>query len=174
MTLITGFGPFGHVQENPSALLAAGSGLEHVVLDVSYQAAEEFVSGLDSSGFDQLLMLGVATGRKYLSLELFARNRRAGQDVHGHEGGGVEIEPGAPLLLESTLWTPEVASRAVETHLDRVQVSMDAGAYLCNYISYLALRKFPSKRVGFLHVVMPDAIALDEQKAILADLIGLL
>lgn len=165
-TLVTGFGPFRNVTENPSAKLAEGCGRPFQVLEVAYDAADAFLEGLSPEGFDTLLMLGVASGRSRLTPELFARNVRHGEaDVRGQTLPG-PIEEGQPLLLESTLWNAHLLAE-VEVGFG-LFASMDAGGYLCNYLSYRALRRFPSKRVGFLHVPPFDKVPQERQAEILA------
>lgn len=162
-TLVTGFGDFGTVTGNPSAVLAKACGRPYDVIEVAYRAADDFLSGLEAGSFDRLLMLGVAAGRDRLALELFARNMigRA-RDVRGNAPEGY-IEEGAPLLLESTLWTPEIASEIV-AYDPRTRMSWDAGTYLCNYLAYRALQRFPGKALGFLHVPGIERMPLDQQQ----------
>lgn len=169
-TLVTGFGSFGSVEDNPSAHLARECGRECEVLEVAYAAADAFLAGLDPARFDTLLMLGVAVSRSRMTPELFARNACDGTpDVRGVVHDPV-IEPGAPLLIESTLWNAHLLA-ALEVG-DDLHTSMDAGAYLCNYLSYRALRRFPTKRVGFLHVPPFERIPQARQAAVLADVLG--
>jgi len=163
-TLITGFGAFGVIAENPSAKLAELCGRPFHVLEVAYQAVDEFLSGLLPDSFDRLLMLGVAANRDRLTPELFARNMIGkARDVRGDAPIGY-IEVGAPLILESTLWTPEVASEIV-AYDPHTKLSMDGGDYLCNYIGYRALEKFPRNQVGFLHVAPIERLPLETQVA---------
>ena len=149
-TFVTGFGPFGSVTDNPSGRLAEGCGRPFEVLEVAYEAADAFLARLDPRSFDALLMLGVAVSRDRPTPELMARNWKGEvPDVRGKSLPG-PIEEGEPLLLEATLWEAGlVAELSVDPGLF---ASMDAGSYLCNYLSYRALRRFPEKRVGFLHV----------------------
>lgn len=168
--LVTGFGPFGAVTDNPSGRLAETSGRPFRVLEVAYEAADAFLEALDPESFDILLMLGVATDRSSLTPELFARNSRGGTpDVRGVSPEG-PIEEGQPLLIESTLWDPHLLA-ALEV-VDDLHTSLDAGSYLCNYLSYRALRRFPEKRVGFLHVPPFEKVSEERQKAILADVLS--
>ena len=165
-TFVTGFGAFKSIAENPSATLAESSGRPHTVLEVSYQAVDEFISSLCTDSFDRLLMIGVAAKRDRLTPELFARNMIGPDaDVRGYAPLGY-IEPMAPLLLESTLWTPEVLSEIV-IYDPHTKVSMDGGDYLCNYIGYRALAAFPEKRVGFLHIPTPEHLPMQEQQRVL-------
>ena len=168
-TLVTGFGPFGSVTDNPSGRLAEACGQPFEVLEVAYESADAFIQGLSPERFDTLLMLGVAVSRDRLTPELFARNWRGDTpDVRGKALPG-PIEEGEPLLIESTLWTPHLLA-GLEV-ADNLRTSLDAGSYLCNYLCYRALRHFPAKRVGFLHVPPFEKIAQERQKEILADVL---
>ncbi|RYG26913.1 hypothetical protein EON82_01475 [bacterium] len=165
-TLVTGFGPFLTVTDNPSQRLAEGSGRPFEVLEVSYAAADAFLASLDPERFDTLLMLGVAKGRELPTPELYARNWRGDTpDVQGKSLPG-PIEPSEPLLIESTLWDPHLLAD-LEVSLN-LHTSLDAGSYLCNYASYRALRMFPKKRIGFLHVPPFEKLPQDRQADLLA------
>jgi pyroglutamyl-peptidase len=167
--IVTGFGPFGSVRENPSATLARESGQLFEVLEVSYAAVDDFIASLDPETFGSLIMLGVASSRKTMSLELFARNYRRGTDVKGESSDGL-IDESAPLLQASTLWTADVASDLVVSEPKLLGTSLDAGAYLCNYIAFKALRRFPEKPVGFVHVPLPEVIPFERQAKVLTDI----
>lgn len=170
-TLLTGFGPFLEVTDNPSARVAAALGRPHQILEVSFAAVDTFLIQVDPSSFDRLIMLGVARGRTEITPELFARNQIGHtKDVNGNDRFG-PIEEGAPLLLEGTLWTPEIVANTFG-HRD-LHVSMNAGNYLCNYAYYRALRTHGQKRVGFLHIPDATAIPLQEQIATIDFLVGL-
>lgn len=169
-TFVTGFGPFGTVTDNPSGRLAEGCGRPFEVLEVAYDAADAFLARLDPEGFDTLLMLGVATARDRIMPELMARNWKGEvPDVRGKSLPG-PIEEGEPLLLESTLWNAHlVAGLSVSPGLF---ASMDAGNYLCNYLSYRAMRRFPERRVGFLHVPPFEKVPQEAQAATLAQILA--
>jgi pyroglutamyl-peptidase len=170
-TLVTGFGPFLNVTENPSARLAEAAGRPFHVLDVTYEGVERFVSSLELSSFDRLLMLGVATGRKHLCPEMFARNTYgAVADSQGSTRSGA-IREGAPLLLSSTLFVDEPLAELLANDA-RLQLSMDAGSYLCNFAYFKALDTYPQKQIGFLHVPLFDFVPFDDQLKSLTDLLG--
>jgi pyrrolidone-carboxylate peptidase len=164
-TLVTGYGPFGDIKENPSAKLAEGCGRPFRILEVAFEAADDFLANLDPSTFDRLLMIGVAAGRKHVTPEVYGRNQIGRvKDVQGIERFG-PIDPKGDLLLLSTLWTPEVLGDLL---LDpRLHASFDAGSYLCNFVTYRALSRFPEKAVGFLHVPKPEDMPLDIQAEVL-------
>lgn len=161
-TLVTGFGPFMEVTENPSAIIAASIDRPHRVLEVSYRVAEEFVFGLDEDSFDRLVLLGVASGRDRISLETLAHNLHGDAlDVRQAARAGPIVET-APPILASTLFTEDRLPTLVAGE-PGLQVSRDAGRYLCNFAYFLALRAFPAKRVGFIHVTPIDRIAIEDQ-----------
>jgi pyroglutamyl-peptidase len=170
-TLVTGFGPFLDVTDNPSAKLAEALDRPHKILEVSFQAAEDFLSGLDLGKFDRLLMIGVAQGRAHLCAELFARNSYGSvSDVLGNVRSGV-IEEGQPLLLESTLFSNEALAQVL---VDRphTRVSLDAGSYLCNFTYFKALTAIPQKQIGFLHVPPFEKVAFEEQMETVRDILS--
>lgn len=167
---MTGFGAFGTVADNPSARLAEGCGRNFAVMEVAYDYADAFLRALDPERFDVLLMLGVATTRDWMTPEMFARNWRGETpDVRGKAPAG-PIDPEEPLLIESTLWDAGLLAR-METSLD-LRTSLDAGSYLCNYASYRAIRRFPDKRVGFLHVPPFERMAEVRQAEVLANVLA--
>jgi len=164
--LIAGFGPFPGQRVNPAqAALAALarrraafalSGIElHTAAlpvehaDVSPRLFRLFVE----TAPDAVLLLGVAARRKYLSIERVARNRvtllRA--DAAKQVPWSREIVHGAPERFE----TPAPAERLAATARAKgvpAQISVDAGAYLCNEAFYLAL--LMDRRAVFVH--LPD------------------
>jgi pyroglutamyl-peptidase len=167
--LVTGFGPFGSVGENPSALLAESCGKPFQILEVSFEAVDDFLYGLDPSSFDRLLLMGVAGGADRFRIETVARNEIGPTpDVLGAVGGPGPIDPRLPFRLSASLWTaPELWFDCEDR-----QVSVDAGTYLCNYAFYRALSLFPGKPVGFLHVPTADKMPLERQQACLQEVIG--
>jgi pyroglutamyl-peptidase len=169
--LVTGFGPFGDVQENPSSILATGTGLEHEILEVSFDAVEGFLSGLNPDSFDALLCLGVSGRAEKMHLETLAKNWIGpAPDVLGAIHGPGPIDPKAPHQLGGTLW--RTAELLQET--EDWQQSVDAGSYLCNYIYFRALQRLPSMPVGFLHVPSFDKMSQDRQESALQRLIQIL
>lgn len=167
--LVTGYGPFGDVKENPSAWLAERSGAPFQVLDVTFEAADAFLEELDPDSFDALLMLGVAVGAKRMRFETVGRNAIGPvPDVSGAINGPGPIDPKASFQLGSTLWT----APGVTAGDDLTEVSHDAGDYLCNYILFRALQRFPDKHVGFLHVAVFDTIPAEEQLRVVQDVVG--
>jgi pyroglutamyl-peptidase len=167
--LVTGFGPFRDIVDNPSSKLAASCGASFKILDVAYAAVDETVSRLDPETFDVLLMLGVVAKRDRMCPEFFARNFIGKHpDVTGALRFG-SIDEQACLLLPTTLWdAAKVAEWTIELP---IHASYDAGNYLCNYVFFRALERFPKKKVGFLHVPSLEKVALERQVQVLATIL---
>ena len=178
-TLVTGFLPFGGFSVNPSMLLAQSCGRAFELLEVSYEAVDEWLDRIERAGapFDQLLMLGLRGDGTTFYLEQVARNEiGASPDVRGVVRGPSPIEPNDPPLLAGTLFTGAVGSVRLSTEHRAAEVasSDNAGCYLCNYLYYRALLRFPGKRVGFVHVPPLEVVPLDAQRERLGRLLNAL
>jgi pyroglutamyl-peptidase len=161
--LVTAFTSFGRFSVNPSALLAERLGVPFQLLEVSYVAADLFVASLDENDFDLAIHLGVAGNSSDFRLETVARNRLdAIPDVRGHIPMKLLIDDTAPAALNGTLWPAELLAHPPAS----VIPSDDAGGYLCNYLYFRILQRFPHKEIGFLHVPPLEKIGLDEQERI--------
>jgi len=169
--LITGFGPFLTIGENPSSVLARGSGCRNDVLEVSFKGVDTYIESLDPESFDTWLMLGVAGKAPKFRVELRAQNGIANiPDVLGEVHGPGPINPSGPHQLGTTLWhAPEWY---VETDLR--EPSVDAGEYLCNYLYYRGLEAFPNHRIGFLHVPGMEFVSIDSQASELNRIVNII
>lgn len=167
--VVTGFGPFENVEDNPSATLAKGCGKPHHIVDVSYVAAREFIDQLDGDTFDTLVLIGVHGRAETFQVEMVARNEFDSlPDVNGLVPTG-SIRSDLPESIRGTLWPTMNLQSFLEAN--RAMVSFDAGGYLCNFIYFEALAKFRDKKVGFLHVPQAHAMSMSEQHAALMHLI---
>lgn len=145
-TLVTGFGPFGAIAENPSSQLARQSQRSFRTLEVDYAAVDQFIQELSPDSFDVLVMIGVARLASRMRLETTARNKIGlDADVRGIVLGPGPIDPVGPA-------TTTIASTMNSPQNDYWEPSDNAGEYLCNYVYYRALQKFRDKRVCFVHV----------------------
>jgi len=148
--LVTGFGPFAGIEDNPSSWLAERSGFPYEILPVSFRAVDEFLVRCMAAAPRKLLMLGVAAGRKQLTPEIFAWNHiGAAADVDGETRPG-EIEDGEAFCRVSNLWQVPQLARWVLS--GTCGLSGTPGNYLCNFCLYRALGMLPGTRIGFLHV----------------------
>jgi pyroglutamyl-peptidase len=179
-TLLTGFGPFGTVVNNPSSRIvahfaqagAAGHDLTTRVLPVSYARAEgEIRALLSAGGFDSALLLGVAGRETHLRLEQFGRWAPSGHpDCDGLMPSNAERSPGAlerystPVALEPLMHDLHAAGLPA-------RLSDDAGSYVCNHTYYSALQAIAAEdlptRCLFLHLP-PDSETFSEPVEALA------
>jgi pyroglutamyl-peptidase len=163
--LLTGFGPFGSVRNNPSARIVEhfekvgvpGHELTTAVLPVSYRgASEEIVRRLDVERFDLVLLLGVAAGSEKVRLELFGRNRSSTvkKDAEELVSEG-QVKPQGPLALSGTISARGVVRRLSEEGIP-ARISRSAGDYVCNHTYYAALHAAASGGRGarclFVHL----------------------
>ncbi len=158
MILVTGFEPFGGLAQNHSAAVAqavAGGTAEAAVLPVDYAAIGPCLGDLLARPWDAVVLMGVAVGRSALSLERVAINHRDGQrpDNRGQVPDESEIVPGGPAAYFSTLPLARLRDALAADGLP-VEISLSAGAYLCNASFYLARHMLEDRGTpcGFLHV----------------------
>jgi pyroglutamyl-peptidase len=170
-TLLTGFGPFREIIDNPSSRIAAhfeqagapGHELTTRVLPVSYdRAAAEVSELLRGGGFDAALLLGVASGPAVLRLERVARRPDGARlrDVDGQ----VPVDSCPPrhaLPFYATTVALELIASTLAAAGLTVRLSEDAGGYVCNHIYYAALHGITTSglptRCLFLHVPLDPA-----------------
>ena len=168
-TLLTGFGAFGAVTDNPTQRLVAyfaergapGHVLTTCVLPVSYKRAPALLlEAIDRGGpggqpFDLVLMTGVASGSVAWRVERCGRNcNDRARDMDG-QLPAPEIIAGGPDLLEATVPVHLLVEAFVAAGLP-VELSESAGGYLCNHALYRALHHLrqsgSAAMAGFLHV----------------------
>lgn len=173
--LVSAFGPFGTFRENPSeAILRAWCPAlpenwraRKTTLPVSWaRAAPQLLASLHATT-RLVLCLGVAAGGDRIRLERLARNRNdmSLADTGGYRSPGEAIVPGAPEWLRASLPVDDLAA-ALRGAGIRATVSDDAGAYLCNHLSYALLHHLAQQPraclAGFIH--LPPAQHLSPEK----------
>lgn len=182
--LITCFGAFHNFTENPSQLVMARLrqltetlnkvNIEWEVLAVKFLGVDKFIDHLDHS-HDLIIHLGVATGAPKLRFEIQARNIKDGIDNDGLSFDNIPIEPGISSLLTSfPIDFINLFASANEHHVD---ISNDAGAYLCNYVYFKSLVQWKEKsNIIFIHLADFQnnelASSLEEQAFILLDFLN--
>lgn len=166
--LITGFGPFGPHERNPSwlavqqlpdtiSLMHSGgpitAKLVKVELKVAYRTVDEFYASRlpvlcerEGSLPMAIIHVGVAGGSTHVRLEKFAFNQAVGLDVENY------VPPSGAVISSDQKSQKRVATLDLDVMLNEVvdlcrtrfqfkahvQVSFDAGRYLCNYSYYRA------------------------------------
>ena len=170
-TLLTGFGPFGSVANNPTERLVrhfanetvSGLAIATCALPTSFARSKgAFRAALDAGGrngqpFEIVLMLGVAAGSAGWRVETQGLNWDAPAipDVDGFcpSGGKIVADGSAHLPIKLP---PQAMLSAIEAIGLPVTLSDSAGQYLCNHLLYTALHLAQTRRLplraGFLHV----------------------
>lgn len=156
--LVTGFEPWDKERRNPSGEVAAALGGH--VLPVDYRRADREIRRLIRRYRPSaILMLGLASKRKRLSLEEVALNVD-----HCEEGRWKRwrkrIGKG-PLALASRLPIDRLYAALRRSRVP-VSVSHHAGTFICNHVFYAALA---ATRVpcGFVHVPPFKAVGFSTQ-----------
>ena len=163
--LVTGFDPFGGEQVNP-ALEAVktlpsvihGAEIRWVVIPtVFYQSAEVLEAEIERYQPDVVLCIGQAGGRASLSPERVAINQDDARipDNDGNQPIDTPIRLDGEAAYFSTLPIKAMVKAIKEVGLPAA-VSNTAGTFVCNHLMYQALyladKKFPDMRAGFLHI----------------------
>lgn len=181
--IVSGFGPYEEVRVNPSGHVAfelsvrgpAGLPVVGGVLPASFQRAP--------ACFDRLLD-GAASPRALLPLgmhrgDTFRLERRAGGrfDVPDRPDvdGGVAADVGlAGEDLETSVDVEALAQVLREAGAPAVEVSTDAGAYVCErvYHHVLGLGRELSIPALFLHVPPPAVVPVERQVELVGALLA--
>ena len=159
--LVTGFGPFLDVEENPSweaikDLEGAVIGRHRIAvapLEVTYtSAAEQLEAAIQRTRPRHVLSLGVAPDPA-IRLESTARNRDTSEspDVKGEVRAGRPVRAGGPETLPTRLPLARIRAALLAEGYE-VMDSDDAGGYLCNHLFYELLTRRPKGIAGFVHV----------------------
>lgn len=160
--LVTGFGPFPGMPDNPSARLARrlgrsirlrlalSHGLRVRVLDTAYAAIPAQLAPALDEGPAAVLMLGVATRAKRIRVEARARNRasRFFPDASGRPAARLVLDPDGLAARRGAHAVQALAT--LRRHGIPARASVDAGRYLCN-ASYFAALARPCP-VLFVHI----------------------
>jgi pyroglutamyl-peptidase len=176
--LITGFGAFPGAPYNPTGALAerlmrlrrpALIDVERIghVFPVTYQAVDmQLPILLARHAPNALLMFGLATRTPYLRIETRARNTitQLWPDAGHAAAVNRTIDPAAPATRRFGGHTRHLLQAAKATGID-ARASINAGAYLCNYLSWRAIeaaqrhpRALPL--AAFIHVpLVPRGVA---------------
>ncbi|MEI7577180.1 MAG: hypothetical protein WCK51_09820 [Armatimonadota bacterium] len=166
--LVTGFGPFRDITDNPSSKLAEALHGNTELLPVQYGKVESFAISLRSRSEDTILCLGLNARATDLRFELYAHNQIGAERGFGsRRHTRTVIKPSGPRTLGQTLLTPK--------HLGELALatSFTPGDYLCNFLLYSLLVRYPERRIGFVHVPLFEKVTMSDQLEQLKGLIQL-
>ena len=163
--LVTGFDPFGGEKVNPALETVKslpseihGAEVHWVAIPtVFYQSAEVLESEIVRYQPDAVLCIGQAGGRASLTPERVAINQDDARipDNDGNQPIDTPIRLDGQVAYFSTLPIKAMVKAIKEVGLPAT-VSNTAGTFVCNHLMYQALyladKKFPNVRAGFMHI----------------------
>jgi pyroglutamyl-peptidase len=171
--LLTGFEPFGGSQVNPSAQVVgrlardgvSGVTLHSAILPVDrHGGPATLLNAVRACQPDAILCLGEAARRTAISIERVAINlldyRMA--DNAGHQAIDEPIVPNGPAAYFVTL-PVHAMLEAARTAGIPAELSLSAGAFLCNQITYELLHYLTMHQLdipaGFVHLpALPEQV----------------
>lgn len=178
--LLTGFEPFGESPINPSQELVralADSDFSSItlikaVLPVDQTAAPEKMAALIKQHRpDAILAFGLATGMTKISLERLAINLKDFR-IPDNTGATVVEQPidqNGPTAYFTTLPIRSMLNTLLEAGIP-AEISLTAGAYLCNLVFYVMMHILPSLEMnipaGFIHLPALPVQAAAENKPV--------
>jgi len=164
--LVTGFEPFGGASFNPSGDVARGLHGQTVlghpvigrVLPVVWNVAPKLITEwIEELRPNIVVALGMARDR--IEIETRATNRR-----HPERRDNLGALPDPPRATATHVFSTALPAKAIEQALSAdgpVEISEDAGAFLCEEVFYAVMAKhsevqtdqrWPLFRAGFIHV----------------------
>jgi pyroglutamyl-peptidase len=168
--LVTGFGPFPGMPENPSAQLvmtlaqpriAKAFNLEARILPTKFsEAGPALARAIAEVRPDIVVCFGVASKTDTIRVERAAWNvvDPVKQDEAGHRHKGNKVRADGPEGYGTTLPVPDIVADLTRAGF-MAGGSNDAGDYLCNYIFYQLMHDIATcgqKRMGgFVHIPVP-------------------
>lgn len=181
--VVTGYGAFMGITDNPSANMAQklseagvkGGIVEYRRLDVTPEAVDAFVNEMKHAPPDVILSMGVTHGQSQVEERpenhLGAApdgNNVMMKDREVRAGGAGELKTDLPVDVIDQSLRGFGDSRAVHTSRSDGAYSPDRSAYLCNYLGYNLATEFgaaASTTAGFIHIT-PDT-PVDQMHAVL-------
>lgn len=148
--LLTGFEPFGQLQENPSQIIVEALSLQEwenaevrcMILPVEFVAAKEWIADFYHGDWlpDIILHFGVARSRNEITLERFAVNMMdtANGDNAGYFPDEVPIVANAPMAYQVTIPCKRIVQYLKSNGYD-AKVSNSAGTFVCNTVLFTSL-----------------------------------
>jgi pyroglutamyl-peptidase len=161
--LVTGFEPFLDFPINPTQTIVErldgtveGDIIFHgIILPVDYEKIERpLVSQINRLKPDLIIGTGLAAGRAKISVEKIAINYKFSQEPDNSgrrmRGERIDKEAGDGLfsLLNVESLVEELNGRGIPA-----EISLSAGAYLCNYAMFIIVREAKKRGIkgGFIH-----------------------
>lgn len=162
--LVTGFQPFLEFKSNPSSKIASSldgtseGSIEFIgrTLPVAYDETENvLIECISDTSPDIVIGTGLSPGRSKMSIEKIAANYKNASepDNKGNIVRGVRIDESQPDGIFSRLSVEKLVDYLQEKGIP-TELSMTAGAYLCNYAMFVIVRETSQLGIpgGFVHI----------------------
>ena len=170
MIILTGFGPFGHHQINSSSEIVfevkrtwphLNISLEALQIPVSYEAVNLILPTIyNENNFELCVHFGVSN---YTNLTLEVKAHNAGYnypDVDGQLPYNRKCENDGAEVLETIFDLKKIANSCMKKYpIVNIDVSENAGRYLCEFIYYKSLSIAAKKNIPVLFVHVPEITA---------------
>lgn len=166
--LVTGFIPFLHHSVNSSEQVLAGlakerADVETLLLPVSFENSFlELQKHLtNNAAYDFVIMMGQAKGRASVTFERVALNwvETKNPDNDGATVVGKRIISGAPdsYLADffPSAWAEKISASLSDKGPKLAEMSLSAGAYVCNNLYYKAVHALQGSATKALFVHLP-------------------
>ena len=155
--LITYFKPFNHEKFNYSGLILEDLKLNSKVLelDVLYEKdADRVIEEINKNSFDFILLLGEARSRNKMCLEKRASNINDSKIADNNQ----IIRTNEIISMDNKCLETNIDVQNLLKHLDTnyVEISMDAGTFICNDLYYRVLQKTIPLNIPTLFVHIPS------------------
>lgn len=165
-TLLTGFEPFGGAATNSSwEAVQRVEGVVTGLLPVEFGRASVVLADLIAQHRpDVVIAVGLADGRTAITPERVAINLTDARipDNAGDQPRDLPVDLDGPAAYFSGLPVRAIAD-AISAAGIPAQVSLSAGAYVCNAVMYRLLASVgPGVTAGFIHVPSENDLPVDE------------
>lgn len=143
------------------------------VFDKSFHQLEDCLKALPGTPD---LVLGLGESNCNLKIELMARNKdkTKGPDNDGIERDNLQIIPGSPAEIGFTYPLPKMYCALPEKDRKQVEVSNDAGSFVCNNLAYQFTERYPELSFGFIHVPANNCRDLEKKTSFAAGALPLM
>lgn len=164
--IISGFDPFDKMKINPSmevvkelhTIAVEGVEIYPLILPTVYGVSSDMViEKIKEIKPDSVISLGLAGGRKKLSLERFALNidDAKTKDNKKIQRRGLVIAEGGPHAYSSTIPVTDILKN-LHRYKIKAGISNFCGTFVCNHVMYSALHYISKNNLpvtyGFIHL----------------------
>lgn len=173
--LITGFDPFGGEKVNPAyeavkLLPDTIAGAEIIKLEIPTvfsKSGPAVEAGIEEHKPDVVINVGQAGGRSCVTIEKVAINLADARipDNAGEQPVDEKLQEDGETAYFATIPVKAIVQN-IREHGIPCHVSYTAGTYVCNCVMYnvlyMAAKKYPNIRAGFIHVPFAAEQAVDK------------